>query len=474
MSSLALENLISIAAGLAWITAGDGAFGFALGVVPGSLLLAGGVASLLLPGDPRTPQLTALGAAVAVLVALPMFAAAGFAQTIGLVALAAASFVACGWTAQRREPPIDRVPEPRLDLELATKVGFDQLALATMIATRPGSSFTDVGRAAREIRDAHALFERSGWLEKPVSYHETPPPLEAPLLRTRSSLGVHFEELSFESGYEPRLGEPGRERWLSYANNREAHAWVLRHRDASRPWLVCIHGYGMGSPAVDLGAFDARRLHRELGLNLLFPVLPLHGPRKRALRSGTGFLTGDFLDTIHAEAQAMWDIRRLLAWARGEGAAQIGVYGLSLGGYTASLLACLDGGLACAIAGIPAADFARLVERLAPHQTLREIERLGFDWKLLSDVLSVVSPLALTPLVPRERLSIFGGTADHLVPADQVRDLWKHWGEPRIAWYAGSHVSFPREPEVRFLVDDALRIGGLTAETGFANAPSSR
>ena len=72
-------------------------------------------------------------------------------------------------------------------------------------------------------------------------------------------------------------------------------------------------------------------------------------------------------------------------------------------------------------------------------------------------MLSVVSPLALTPLVPRERLSIFGGTADHLVPADQVRDLWRHWGEPRIAWYAGSHVSFPREPEVRFLIDDALR-----------------
>ena len=122
----------------------------------------------------------------------------------------------------------------------------------------------------------------------------------------------------------------------------------------------------------------------------------------------------------------------------------------------------------------PATDFARLVERLAPHQTLREIERLGFDWKLLRDVLSVVSPLALTPRVPRERLSIFGGTADHLVPADQVRDLWKHWGEPRIAWYAGSHVSFPREPEVRFLVDDALRIGGLVASRRFASAPSSR
>src|SRR5258706_4010597 len=171
----------------------------------------------------------------------------------------------------------------------------------------------------------------------------------------------------------------------------------------------------------------------------------------------------------------MWDMRCQLAWLRAIGAAQIGVYGLSLGGYTASLLSCLDGGLACTIAGIPASDFVRLVARLTPNRLLRESERLDFDWELLREVVSVVSPLALSPLVPRERLSIFAATADHLVPADQVRDLWRHWAEPRIAWYAGSHVSFLREPEVRFLIDDMLRIGGLLeAESPLVRRPSSR
>ncbi|MEX2206505.1 MAG: hypothetical protein WEF50_09790 [Myxococcota bacterium] len=458
---LPYENLVAIAAGLAWIAAGEGVFGFLFGAIPGALLVAGGTASLLLPGDVRTPQLIALGSFCALLFALPMTFAVGFFETLGLVALALASFVACGWTAQRREPPIERVPEPTLDLELAIKVGFDQLALASMVATRPGRFIRDVPRLTLEVREAHALFERSGWLEKPESYHREPPALEAPALRWRRSLGFSFEHLSFESGYEPHPGEPGRERWLSYALNREAHAWVLRHADESRPWLVCVHGYGMGIPAVDLSAFEARRLHHELGLNVLCPVLPLHGPRKLALRSGDGFLNGDFLDTVHAEAQAMWDLRRQLSWLRGNGATQIGVYGLSLGGYTTALLVGLDPGLACAIAGIPATDFARLVARLAPHATLREVERLGLDWSVLRELLSVVSPLQLAPRIPRERLSIFGGTADHLVPADQVRDLWKHWGEPRIAWYPGSHLSFGREPQVRFLIDDALRHGGL-------------
>jgi len=472
---LGLENLIAVAAGLAWITAGSGPFSFLLGAIPGSLMLAGGISTLLLPGDIRTPQLTALGALLAVVAALPLMFAVGFAPMIGLLALAVASFVACGWSAQSGEPPVDRVPHPTLSLQLATKVAFDQLALASIITTRPGSLNPDMARTAREIREAREHFERSGWLEKPASYHETPPPLERPLLRWGRSLGHSFERLSFPSGYEPHPGDPGRERWLSYGLNREAHAIAMRHADAGRPWLVCIHGYGMGSAVTDLPAFQARRLHQELGLNLLFPVLPLHGPRARRMRSGDGFLSGDFLDSVHAEAQAMWDIRRMLGWLRSDGATQIGVYGLSLGGYTASLLACLDRGLDCAIAGIPATDFARLVERLTPNRMLRELERLDFDWELLHDVLSVVSPLALSPLVPRERLSIFAATADHLVPADQVRDLWRHWNEPRIAWYAGSHVSFPYEPEVRFLIDDALRIGGLVdGESPALSRPSSR
>lgn len=55
-------------------------------------------------------------------------------------------------------------------------------------------------------------------------------------------------------------------------------------------------------------------------------------------------------------------------------------------------------------------------------------------------------------------------STDHVVPADQVRDLWRHWGEPRMAWYAGSHLSFLREPDVRLLIDDTLRGSGLVLQ----------
>jgi hypothetical protein len=309
-----------------------------------------------------------------------------------------------------------------------------------------------------------ALCEAEGWLDKPGAYHRAPPALAAARLERARTRGIDYEHLSFESGYEPREQEPGRERWLARAANRTAHAWVLRQPGPPRPWLVCIHGYQMGWPLIDLLAFQPEVFQRALGLNLLVPTLPLHGHRKAGRRSGDHFLSGDPIDTLHAEAQAMWDLRRLLRWLREEQAAtQIGVLGFSLGGYNAALLASLDEGLACAIAGIPVTDFVRAYYRHLPPLHLASAQRFGLDEGAVRDVLRLVSPLALEPQIPRERRFLFGGVADRLVPPDQVRDLWRHWDQPQIAWYPGAHLTFRLHPNVPRLVLQALTDSGLAA-----------
>jgi hypothetical protein len=137
--------------------------------------------------------------------------------------------------------------------------------------------------------------------------------------------------------------------------------------------------------------------------------------------------------------------------------------GFSLGGYTTALLASLDDGLACAIAGIPVTDFARIYYRHLPPLHLSSAESQGLAEPELRQVLSVISPLALEPRIPRERRWIFGGVVDRLVPADQVRDLWRHWDQPRIAWYPGSHMSFRLHPAVPKLVLTALVDSGLSS-----------
>jgi len=457
------EALIPLLAGIAWLwpSASFGVLGFLGSLTPGCLLVGSGVAMALWPGDPRIDQFAALGAVFGVLFAIPAWFTEGVGTGLWLTSVSIAAFVAAGWASVRQEPHHDEVPAPRPSLALATKVAIDEALLSTIQVTTPVPMGDAAKLIAREVLAAREMFEARGWLEKPLSFHQAPPALEAYALRPEKVRAIAYEHLSFESGYEPREGEPGRDRWLSYAANRTAHAWVVRQDDAPRPWLVCVHGYQMGWPLVDLYAFDPRWLSKKLGLNLVLPLLPLHGPRKMGFRSGDGYLSGNVLDSVHAEAQAMWDMRRILTWVKAQGATKVGAYGLSLGGYNTALLASVAPGLTCAIPGIPATDFARLVWRHGPALQVRALEHKGIARDAVDEVLRVVSPLAVETQVPMEGRAIFGAVADRLVPADQVRDLWIHWRRPKILWYQGSHLSIAMEPEVRRFVEGTLRETGL-------------
>jgi hypothetical protein len=454
---------VPIIGGLAWLwlAAGFGLVGFLFSMIPGGLLLASGVSILLWPGDPRIASFTALGGLLGVPLALPAFFVAGPVPTMLLIGLSIGSYLAAGAVAVRWEPHTPDVPVPQPSLGLSAQVAADEVVLATMLTTLPMVSGDEWRRIRGEVIEARELFDAKGWLEKPESYHRDVPELEAPSLVRSQVRRQSFEHLSFESGYEPHPDEPGRARWVSYVPNHTAHAWVVRHAGPPRPWLLLIHGFQLGTPLFDFGLFDPRYFAERLGLNLVYPVLPFHGKRKVGRRSGDGFLTGDILDAVHAEAQAMWDIRRILSWVRGQGAPAVGVHGVSLGGYQTALLAGLEADLACAIAGIPLTDIPRALWRHGPDLLIRHGEHVGMQRDEVSEVMSVISPLVLPPRVPHERRYLFGAIADRLVPPDQVRDLWEHWERPRMVWYPGAHVTFPRDQEVRRLVRDALSESGL-------------
>jgi hypothetical protein len=189
--------------------------------------------------------------------------------------------------------------------------------------------------------------------------------------------------------------------------------------------------------------------------------MPLHGPRRTGRRGGDGYFAGDFVDTVHAQAQALWDVRRLVGWIQDEGAPGVGIYGISLGGYTTALVASFADDLDCAIAGIPATDFVRLVRSHVPKVILRGAEMVGLSVDRIERLLSVVSPFSFRPRVARRRRYLYAGLRDRLAPPDHALDLWRHWDEPRIGWYPGSHVSFVWERDVKTFLLDALRDAGL-------------
>jgi len=167
------------------------------------------------------------------------------------------------------------------------------------------------------------------------------------------------------------------------------------------------------------------------------------------------------LDTVHGLAQSVWDVRRILSWLRAaEGATEIGLQGVSLGGYTAALCAAFDGDLACVIAGVPATDFPALFDY---HLPIRH--RFDHRARMLEDARAlqrVVSPLALPSRVPADRRFIFAGLADRMAhPVHQVHDLWRHWEQPRTIWYEGSHLAFVWSGPVGRFLRQALDESGL-------------
>ncbi len=461
-------SALNLAAGIVWISQAT-PLGLLAGIpiwIVASLFLASGISQLIWPGDRRITQTGALAGLLGVLIALPYAFGVGFGSFLILVGSSLTAAWGAGRMALQLEPHYEDVPVPEPTFQLAAKVAIDELILGFEQWGSTGFALDGtLERVIDEVDRIHSLFDREGFLEKPDGYHVMPPDLEDPEIR-RAEIGGHrVEMLRFESGYAPAAQEPGRERWLGYEPCRDGRAYVLRHaRDSQgegspRPWLICTNGYRMGHARIDIGLFE--RFHDQLGLNVLIPVLPLHGPRRLGWHSGSGFLGIDVIDTLHAEAQAVWDMRRLLSWVRAQGGSAVGAFGLSLGGYTTALFASVAEGLACAIPGIPLADITRLLSRhAAPHQ-MRFAEHMGFDLERAREILRVVSPLVLKPKVPFEGRMIFGATADRLVTPDHVRDLWRHWDEPEIVWYNGGHVSFGSERDVWSGVDRTLRENGL-------------
>lgn len=225
-----------------------------------------------------------------------------------------------------------------------------------------------------------------------------------------------------------------------------------------RPWLLLVHGAYMGDLRVDAGIFQAERLHRTLGLNLAMPTLPLHGERAPKSGISRSLPSLDTMDSIHGLAQAVYEVRALLGWIRQtQPDSRIGMYGVSLGAYVASLVAGLDSALDCVIVGVPAVDFPAVFDSQTPRSVRQQAFYEPFR-AAVERVYTPVSPLSFTPATPLDRRYLYAARGDHVLPPkSQSIRLWQHWDKPTSYWFDGAHVPQVRNKKVRAFVVSALQ-----------------
>jgi pimeloyl-ACP methyl ester carboxylesterase len=231
--------------------------------------------------------------------------------------------------------------------------------------------------------------------------------------------------------------------------------WVHRPGGA-RGTVLLLHGFTMGHPRLDAFLMMANQWFRG-GLDVALLTLPHHGARTPpgARFSGEHFAVPHVARLGEAVREAIYEIRQVVHWLHEESGAPVGVLGLSLGGYLAALASGLCDELDFAIPIVPPVCIGDLAWRFftrtrhhraggAPALTQSELRR----------AFRVHSPLAHPLRIARERVMIVAGRGDRIVPPEHPAALWSHWGEPRIHWFSGSHLTpFGRARVARAILD---------------------
>ncbi len=452
--------LVALAAAVVWALGGSGWLWWIFAALPLAYLLAAAVALFAKIHDVRVHQLHAAGGVLGTLLALPAVLCGGGWPAAAAGVLSAWAFVTAGRVALRSEARYEGAELPEAKASVDVKAAVDEALLAYFVGVAKIPAGPGAEAMCLEGLRLDAVLKEQGWSADASRYHRAPTIPEAVTTESRRYKGIGFERVSYPSGFVPHPELPGAAAWSALAPNQRSVLRVFRHPGADRPWIFCIHGYRMGDQWIDFGLFPPEVLHQKMGFNLLLPTLPLHGPRKVGRMSGDHYLDGDLLDLVHAQTQALWDLRRALAWLRDrETAPRVGVYGVSLGGFNAALLATYEAELDFVLGGVPLADPAGVLWRHLPHLHERFYAEHGLTEARYRAILSVVSPLARPALPPPARLHLFAAAADRIVPPDQPLQLARHWGVP-VRWYQGSHLSIRHERATRQALKDAIQSAG--------------
>lgn len=261
------------------------------------------------------------------------------------------------------------------------------------------------------------------------------------LLEYRPPEGT-VEVLSFESRFQA-VNPEMREHYARFRRNRIAWAEHWRHDGAPRPTICLIHGY-VADPYWVNSRFLALPWFYKMGYNVLLYTLPFHGRRKEwfAPVSGHGVFSYGLSHINETVAHAVHDFRLFLDYLEATGVPQLGVTGISLGGYTTALLAAVEDRLAFAVPNVPVASLVDLVLEWFPAAPVFKaaLRLSGTSIQEARHASAMGNPLTYDPLLPKERLMIVGGAGDRFAPPKHTRLIWDHWNHPRLHWFPGNHL----------------------------------
>jgi pimeloyl-ACP methyl ester carboxylesterase len=347
--------------------------------------------------------------------------------------------------------------------DIALRTAIASLLSAAMVPTTFGTALRrSEARAERDNLRFYAELASTKDAELAFPAPTSEPRISSrpanPIAEWMAKGGVH--NIRFNSSFEA-VNPALRERCRGYVRNNVVRAQHWLHDDGPHPTLCVIHGF-MGSAYLFNGLFFSLPWFYRSGYDVLLYTLPFHGARaeKGSPFSGYGYFAHGFAGFAEAMAQAVHDFRSLLDYLEFTGVDRFALTGMSLGGYTSALIACVDDRIQAVIPNVPVVTPDRTVDEWFPaNYMVRLRDRMtGADHQLANAATMYPSPLNYPPLVPKDRRLIITGLGDRLAPPEQAEMLWEHWDRCAFHWFPGNHVLHISQPDylrrmTRFLRD---------------------
>lgn len=243
--------------------------------------------------------------------------------------------------------------------------------------------------------------------------------------------------------------------FLAMRENHEAAARLFTARGEKRPTAIIIHGYRGGHYRFGERVWPVSWL-LDHGLDVALFVLPFHAVRS-APGSGPRFPSSDPRFTNEGFRQATGDLRDLVLSLRERGSPDIAVMGMSLGGYTTSLLATVEP-LSFVAPIIPMASLADIA--LEAGRLVGTPEEQLIQHAALEAAHAVVSPFTRKPRFPTDAAVVVGGEGDRITPLTHAQKLATHLGAELVTFPGGHILQFGRSRGFR-AIGDKLRSLGL-------------
>jgi len=304
------------------------------------------------------------------------------------------------------------------------------------------------------LANPQAFFPFVSQLEKPRA---TNPGVFQSTLRRRIRGGVIYR-CSLQGTYRHDVHLPSSAAAMPGRDAIRFEHWV-HDPGKARGSVIVLHGFAMGWPVIDALAMSAGKWF-ALGFNVLLLTLPDHGPRRPpgALLSGQSFTVPHAVQLAAAVRRAVYEIFELKRWLRAQDSQPVGLVGMSLGGYLASLCAGLSADFDFLIPLVPPACMGDLAWRVYRDTGLY---RAGADDTLternMRAAFYIHSPLAHPRRIAKERILIAAGAGDRIVPPEHPTALWEHWERPAIHWMRGAHTSPVANPALMRVIKRHLR-----------------